>query len=169
MDATEMHFAYNEAIRQKLDHEHSVMKNRTGWHHIVQMGMFMGFYQIMTKEFPLQYTKYLLPVMGIIYAFSALYSIWVSEKARASIFMHWNRYREKNKLEWEDFPPVSGDPFEHIKKSLDEPSIRIDMNLKCIDICIAHYVPHWFMLYKFIPILFLIIWCVCLFEVISLS
>ena len=46
MDATEMHFAYNEAIRQKLDHEHSVMKNRTGWHHVVQMVIFMIFYQV---------------------------------------------------------------------------------------------------------------------------
>jgi len=169
MDSIEMHFAYNEAIRQKLDHEHSVMKSRTAWHHIVQIAMFTGFYKIMSTDFPLQYTKYLLPVMGIIYAFSALYSIWVSEKARASIFMHWNRYREKHGLEWEDFPPVSGDPFEHIRKSLDDPTIRKDMNLKCTDICLAHYVPHWLMLYRFIPILFLIIWCICLFEVITLS
>ena len=42
-------------------------------------------------------------------------------------------------------------PTEKMQKSLDDPSIRIDMHLKCIDICIAHYVPHGFMLYKFIP------------------
>ena len=162
MEATEMYFAYNEAIRQKFDHEHSVMKNRTGWHHVVQMAMLTGFYEILTKDFPLQYPKYLLPAMGIIYAFSALYSIWVSEKARAGLFMHWNRFLKKHELAWENFSPVSGDPFDHIKKSLDDPSIRKDMKLKCIDICIAHYVPHGFMLYKFIPILFLIIWSVCL-------
>ena len=60
-------------------------------------------------------------------------------------------------------------PTEKMQKSLDDPSIRIDMHLKCIDICIAHYVPHGFMLYKFIPFLFLIIWGVCLFEVIFVS
>ena len=46
MDATEMHFAYNEAIRQKFDHEHSVMKNRSGWHHVVLMVIFAEFYHI---------------------------------------------------------------------------------------------------------------------------
>ena len=60
-------------------------------------------------------------------------------------------------------------PTEKMQKSLDEPSIRIDMHLKCIDICIAHYVPHGFMLYKFIPFLYLIIWGVCLVEVIFVS
>ena len=60
-------------------------------------------------------------------------------------------------------------PTEKMQKSLDEPSIRIDMHLKRIDICIAHYVPHGFMLYKFIPFLFLIIWGVCLVEVIFVS
>ena len=167
MDATEMHFAYNEAIRQKLDHEHSVMKNRTGWHHIVQMVMFMGFYQIMIKDFPLQYTKYLLPAMGIIYAFSAIYSIWVSEKARASIFMHWNRYREKNELKWEVFSLVSGNPLPHIEASEKKQKFRNEMNLRCVDVFIDKNVPHYFMPYRFISILFIILWIVCLIGTIN--
>lgn len=37
------HLAFNEAVRQKLDHGHSVMNNRTGWHHVIQIGMFTVF------------------------------------------------------------------------------------------------------------------------------
>ena len=39
------------------------------------------------------------------------------------------------------------------------------MKLKCIDIIIAKRVPHWFMLYRFIPIVFIILWIVCLIEI----
>lgn len=163
------HFKYNEAIRAKLVHEHSVMKNRIAWHHIVQIAMFTGFYKMMSPDFPLHYIKVILPFLGIIYALSALYSIWVSEIARAGIFMHWNRHLKEYNLKWEDFPPVSGDPFELLRKSMDDLSIRKDMNLRCVDILMAHCVPHWFMLYRFIPILFIIIWCVCLFEIFIVS
>ena len=118
------HFAFNEAVRQKLDHEHSVISNRTGWHHAIQIAMFTGFYEILKSDFPLHCIKYVLPIMGILYALSAICSLWGNEKARACIFMHWNRYRMKNGLDWEDFPPVSGNPLPHIKKSEDAPTIK---------------------------------------------
>jgi hypothetical protein len=155
MDSTDKHYAYNEAIRQKLDHEHSVIKSRTDWHHIIQIAMFTGFYTIMNSEFPLHLINYILPILGIIYALSALYSIWVSEKARACIFMHWNRYLNKNGLKWEDFPPVSGDPIPHIKNCRTDLAIFIDMNLKPLDYPKAKYLSKWFMLYRFIPVVLL--------------
>jgi hypothetical protein len=40
------HLAFNEVVRQKLDHEHSVMNNKTGWHHVIQIGMFTVFFSL---------------------------------------------------------------------------------------------------------------------------
>lgn len=170
MDATDKHFAYNEAVRQKLDHEHSVMSSRTGWHHAIQIAMFTGFYSLFdldssSNSHLLEQLKHVLPILGIIYALSALYSLWVSERARACILMHWNRYLAENNLKWEDFPPVSGDPIPHIRNSNIDPTIAIDMKLKCYDRFLSSKCFHWFMLYKFIPILFVILWCICLYQV----
>lgn len=162
------HFAFNEAIRQKLDHEHSVMSSRKGWHHAVQIAMFTGFYVLMDTKHETHFIQYALPILGIVYAFSAMFSIWVSEKARACILMHWDRYRRKNcNVDWENLPPVSGDPFSHLKNSAEDPMIRKDMHLKCLDLLLGCCIPHGFMLYRFIPILFVILWTVCLIEIIS--
>ena len=73
MDATEMHFAYNEAIRQKLDHEHSVMKNRTGWHHVVQVFLLTAFYNLYDSDSLLYDKIWMLTIFGAVYALSALY------------------------------------------------------------------------------------------------
>lgn len=161
------HFAFNEAIRQKLDHEHSVMSHRTGWHHAIQIAMFTGFYMLLDVKHEMHFIQYALPVIGIIYALSARFSIWVSEKARACILMHWNRYRAKNdNVDWENLPPVSGDPIPFIKKSANDLTIRKDMDLDCVDLFIGRYVPHFFMLYRFIPIVFIVLWIICLIEIV---
>ena len=160
-------YAFNEAIRQKLDHEHSVMSNRTGWHHAIQIAMFVAFYTIVALNLSFHYLKISIPVLGILYALSAIYSLWISDKARASILMHWNRFLTRNNLKWEDFPPVSGNPLPHIEKREKDQTIRDDMNLTCIDILFAKYVPHCFMLYRFIPLIFIIIWVVCFIEILD--
>ena len=121
-------FDFNEAIRQKLDHEHSVMSNRTGWHHAIQIAMFVAFYTIVASNLPFHYLKISIPVLGILYALSAIYSLWISDKARSCILMHWNRFLTRNNLKWEDFPPVSGNPLPHIEKSEKDQTIRDDMN-----------------------------------------
>ena len=158
-------YAFNEAIRQKLDHEHSVMSNRTGWHHAIQIAMFVALYTIVASHLPFHFLKTAIPILGILYALSAIYSLWISDKARACILMHWNRFLTRNNLKWEDFPPVSGNPLPHIEKSEKDQTIRDDMNITCIDILIAKYVPHCFMLYRFIPLIFIIIWVVCFIEI----
>lgn len=160
-------YAFNEAVRQKLDHEHTVMSNRTGWHHAIQIAMFVGFYSIETSGHSFRLLKIVLPIIGVLYAFSAIYSLWISKQARACILMHWNRFLKQNELCWEKLPPVSGDPLPHIINSEHDQSIRDDMNLKCKDILIAKYVPHWFMLYRFIPLIFIIIWTVCFIEILN--
>lgn len=160
------HFAFNEAVRQKLDHEHSVMNNRIGWHHAIQIAMFTGFYKVVSPEFPLHHLKYILPIMGVIYASSAIYSLWVSKKARACIFMHWNRYQTACNINWEDYPPVSGDPIPHILNSKKDRTIYKDMELKRGNYFFAKYFSKWFMLYEFIPILFILLWMVCFIDVV---
>lgn len=160
-------YAYNEAVRQKLDHEHAVMSHRTGWHHAIQIAMFVAFYTIVSSNAPFRYLKIAIPVLGILYALSALYSLWISDKARACLLMHWNRFLDANNLKWEYLPPVSGNPLPHIENSEHDQSIRDDMHLNCIDILIAKHVPHWFMLYQFIPRLFIVVWVVCLIEIFS--
>ena len=165
MDATEMHFAYNEAIRQKLDHEHSVMKNRTEWHHVVQVFLLTAFYHLY-DSWALLYDKiWMLTIFGAVYALSTLYSLWISDKARSCLFMHWNRYCEENGLKWEHFPLVTGDPLPLIRGIKYDPSIFNDMNLKWYDLFLANKFLGWLKLYKFMPILFLVIWIICFFEV----
>jgi hypothetical protein len=162
------HLAYNEAIREELHHEHSVMNHRTGWHHVIQIAMFTAFYKLAEKTYPdpLFLIKLFLPIIGIVFAKSGLYSIWVTEKARACILMHWNRYRDTYKMRWEDYPPVTGDPFSHIKDSIEDPVKRKDMRLTNRDMKIAQKVPHRFMLYNFIPYVFIVLWTFCFLNVI---
>lgn len=156
-------YAFNDAIRQKLDHEHSVMSNRTGWHHAIQIAMFVGFYSIETSDhFCL--LKIVLPIIGVLYAFSAIYSCGLANRL-ALVFLCIGIGTLKYELCWEKLPPVFGDPLPHIINSEHDQSIRDDMNLKCKDILIAQYVPHWFMLYRFIPLIFIIIWAVCFIEI----
>ena len=168
MDEIERHYAYNEGVRQELHHEHSVMNSRTGWHHVIQIAMFTAFYKIVDQTYPspLFLMKIILPIIGVIYAKSALYSLWVSEKARACILMHWNRYQVANNIEWEKFPLVTGDPFSHIRDSEEDEVQQLDMGLTKRDFKIAKKIPHWFMLYNFIPYVFLLLWASCLINII---
>lgn len=168
MDSTNGHYAYNEGIRQELHHEHSVMNSRTGWHHVIQIAMFTAFYKIADQTYPssLFLMKLFLPIIGIFYAMSALYSLWVSEKARACILMHWNRYQAANNIKWENYPPVTGDPFSHIRDSEEDEVKRKDMGLTKKDFKIVKKIPHWFMLYNFIPYIFMFLWTLCLINII---
>lgn len=45
------HFAFNDAVRQKLDNEHSVMSSRRGWHHAIQIGLFIGFFFLISLSY----------------------------------------------------------------------------------------------------------------------
>lgn len=167
MDATDRHSAYNRAINQELHHEHDVIKSRMGWHNVIQLGMFTAFFGIVNQTFPapLFLMKLIIPIVGIAFAASALFSLWVSKMARACILMHWNWYRTSNDIKWENYPPVTGDPFSHIKDCEEDEDKRIDMGLTSKDQKIAKHTPHWFMLYNFIPHVFIFLWVVCLINI----
>jgi len=80
--------------------------------------------------------------------------------------MHWNRYQVDNNIKWENYPPVTGDPFSHIRDSEEDVVKRKDMGLTEKDLRIAKKIPHWFMLYNFIPYVFMLLWAACLTNII---
>ena len=180
---------YHKVIREMIKNENELRSSRNNWFVAIQSFLFTVVCEICLKD---SYSiccsscndirKHLLVVVisaGIITSISFLFAAWRSAKAIAMAMSAWNRFLGENQQVIKDYPPVCLITDSVISKtvpSIDNIGIGDWVNpmnkqmypdgdecKKCRDKLINKF--EWLMPFKFMPIIFIILWlviCFCL-------
>ena len=148
---------YDKTIRDLISQETKVVNTRMNWGYLIHSLLFTAFWKVATDtSVPTSLPKYLqlfIIIVGVIFSLSAIYSFWVNERAIAFILSRWDDYLDKNNLKHEDFPPVWAGSAISINNTFG-----IKGKWKKWLYQKVYFKLGFLILYRIIPLLFLLIW-----------
>lgn len=168
---------FHSIITQKIKDENEIRNQRIKWFLIIQGFLIAGICTIIDKESKILtscliniYTQ--ISILGFVVSISFWYAGWRSMKSISMALASWHMFLLKEKMKYEDFPPISLITKEIIKggfnneedatainswiKKLGEHMYLNNPCLKCRDTLLNR--TDWLMPFLFLPSIFGLFW-----------
>lgn len=171
---------YHNIIRMMITTENEIRNSRINWFLVIQGFLFAGLCEIFSKEsicLCCDKNKYLIliiVIIGIVTSISFLFAAWRSEKAISMAMNAWNLFLEEKPAVIKDYPPICLITDSIISEKIPMKDVIgindwiEDINRlmypkgreckKCWDRLINKF--EWLMPYKFLPIVFIMVWSI---------